>query len=86
MPFTQGVQLSGDLRADMVELLTHHGHAKTAGHCTRVAAEARRLATQYGQDQNSAEMAGWLHAISAMIPLDQRVALAEQLNIDVLPE
>jgi predicted HD superfamily hydrolase involved in NAD metabolism len=86
MPFTSGVQLSGDLQADMVELLTYHSRARTAGHCTRVAAEARRLADQYGGDQKSAEIAGWLHDISAIIPSDQRVILARQLKIDVLPE
>ncbi len=84
--FTQGVQFSGDVQADMTALLTHHGYAKTAGHCMNVAAEAKRLASRFGQDESQAEIAGWLHDISAIIPLDQRVSLTQQLGLEVLPE
>jgi len=85
-PFVQGVELAGDIRADMTRLLTRHGYPKTVGHCVRVAAEAKRLAQKFGQDQGIAEMAGWLHDVSAVIPLERRITLAQQLGIEVLAE
>jgi predicted HD superfamily hydrolase involved in NAD metabolism len=67
-------------------LLIHHGRAVTAAHSLRVAAEAKRLAQQWGEDAASAEIAGWLHDISAIVPTNQRLGLAEVLQIDILPE
>jgi predicted HD superfamily hydrolase involved in NAD metabolism len=52
----------------------------------RVAAEAQRLAHQWGEDIASAEIAGFLHDISAIVPSEQRIALAEALHLDILPE
>ncbi len=77
---------TGDSRADMVALLTRHGHPKTADHCLAVAAEARRLAHAYGVDEARAELAGWLHDISAIIPSSRRLRAAEQLSLAVLLE
>jgi predicted HD superfamily hydrolase involved in NAD metabolism len=70
----------------MIALLTHHGCVKTAGHSRRVAAEAKRLAQRWQAGPHAAEIAGWLHDISAIVPNAQRVELAEQLGIEVLPE
>jgi hypothetical protein len=39
----QSVPLTGQLAADVVAFLTHHGCPKTASHSGDVAAEARRL-------------------------------------------
>ena len=78
--------LSGHLRDDMVAFLTQHGCAATAGHSMRVAAEAVRLAHRYSLDAHAAEQAAWLHDISAVIPGAQRVAVADHLGVDVLPE
>ena len=39
---TEPIARTGDVRADMVALLTAHGQAKVVGHSARVAAEARR--------------------------------------------
>jgi predicted HD superfamily hydrolase involved in NAD metabolism len=86
VPYIQGIELTGDIRADMTRLLTHHGYLKTVGHCVRVAAKAKQLATRFGQDEGKAEIAGWLHDISAMIPLERRVTLAQQLGLEVLAE
>jgi predicted HD superfamily hydrolase involved in NAD metabolism len=80
------VALTGNVCADMVALLTAHGHVKVAGHSVRVAAEARRLAMRFGLDADAAEVAGWLHDISAVVPQAERIALAEALGLDVLPE
>lgn len=85
-PFTRGVTFTGDTQADMVALLTHHGCDKTVGHSMRVAAEAKRLAQRWQADPHAAAIAGWLHDISAIVPNSQRIQLAEQLGIEVLPE
>jgi predicted HD superfamily hydrolase involved in NAD metabolism len=83
---TEGTALSGDLPSDVVALLARHGHAVTATHCARVAAEAGRLAQQFGAEVARAETAGWLHDVSAIIPTDRRLWYAQQWGIDVLPE
>ena len=83
---TAGVSLTGDVRADMVTLLTHHDQRGTVDHSLRVAEEARRLARRYGEDAHQAELAGWLHDISAVIPNAERAQAARELGLAVLPE
>jgi hypothetical protein len=81
--FIQGVRLTGDVCADMAALLTHHGQAQTVGHGVRVGAEAKRLARRFGPDEPRAELAGWLHDISAVVPLEERVPPVRQLGLEV---
>jgi len=81
-----GLPLSGDIAQDVPAFLTHHGRADTAQHCAAVAAESRRIAALVGADVDAAEMAGWLHDVSVIIPNEQRAAVAEQLGIEILPE
>ncbi|HYN88734.1 MAG TPA: bis(5'-nucleosyl)-tetraphosphatase (symmetrical) YqeK, partial [Ardenticatenaceae bacterium] len=80
------VQFVGDVHADMVALLTHHELPKTAGHKLRVAAEAKRLAHQFGVNPGQAEVAGWLHDVSAVFPSHRRLEIAEAMAVTVLPE
>lgn len=84
--FVRDVALTGNVQTDMMTLLSHHGCVKTVGHSMRVAAEAKRLAQHWHVDPNSAEIAGWLHDISAIVPTDQRIWLAERLQLHILPE
>ena len=84
--FIRDITLNGDIQADMTALLVHHGCVKTIGHSMRVAAEAKRLAQDWQTDPRSAEIAGWLHDISAIVPADRRIWLAERLDLDILPE
>jgi predicted HD superfamily hydrolase involved in NAD metabolism len=81
-----GIELTGDVAHDVPVFLTHNGRPDTAVHCGAVAAEARRVAELVGADVDAAETAGWLHDISVIFPSEQRVAIAEQLGIEVLPE
>ena len=83
--FTQGLVWTGDLRTDVVALLDHSGYTHTAEHCLAVATQAKQLATQFGADPNLAEAAGWLHDVSALIPTAQRLAVARQWKLEVLP-
>ena len=84
--FTQDVALTGDIQTDMVTLLTHHGATQTIGHSIRVAAEAKRLASHWGLNEGDAEIGGWLHDISAIVPPAQRIPLAEELGLEILSE
>lgn len=81
----RGLQLTGEVSVDAPAFLIHHGHPRTAEHSRHVAAQARRLAEQFGIDAAKAEAAGWLHDISAVVALAERVRVAGQLGLDVLP-
>jgi len=77
---------TGDVPADAAALLRSRGRADTAEHCQRVAAMAQRLAQRWGVDDRSAEVAGWLHDISAIVPWDDQLHVAETLGLEVLVE
>jgi len=78
--------LTGDVRADAAALLRSHGREDTADHAQRVAAVAQRLARRWGVDDRSAEIAGGLHDISAIVPYDDYLQVAEALGLEVLAE
>jgi len=82
----EAVPRTGDIGADVTALLAYHGRADTIGHSMRVAAEAKRLALHWGEEAASAETAGWLHDVSAIVPEEERIGLAEDLGLEVLPE
>ena len=83
-PYYGQFTLNSNLRRDVTAVLTHHQLPKVAGHVSRVAKEAKRLAIQFGADPAGAETAGWLHDISGVIPNAERVATCHALNIPVL--
>jgi predicted HD superfamily hydrolase involved in NAD metabolism len=82
----ENVSLTGTVQTDMIALLEHYGRVGIIEHNKRVAAEAKRLAHHWQEDDTSAEIAGLLHDISAIIPADQRIPLAESLGLDILPQ
>ncbi|MBN1219663.1 MAG: bis(5'-nucleosyl)-tetraphosphatase (symmetrical) YqeK [Anaerolineae bacterium] len=82
----EGVPLTGNVSRDMRTFLIYHGHPKTAGHSLRVAEEARQLAARFNANETQAEIAGWLHDVSAVFPSVRRADVARQLGLDVLPE
>ncbi len=86
LAFADSIAWTGDVRVDMIALLTRRGHHATADHCLAVGTEARHLARANGVDEARAELAGWLHDISAIIPPSRRLRAAEQLGLAVLPE
>ena len=77
--------MSGELGRDVTAVLTQHQLPIVAGHVSRVAQEARRLAVQFGANATGAETAGWLHDVSGVIPNAARVDLCRAFNIPVLP-
>ena len=85
-PLAAGVRLTGDLRADMIAFLNGRGFSKTVEHCLNVAEQAGQLAIQFGVDRSSAQTAGWLHDVSAVIADACRVDVAQQWGIAILNE
>lgn len=82
----EDVELTGSVCIDVRTLLTHYGRPRTVEHCLRVASEAKQLAARFGARETLAEMAGWLHDISAVYPTRECSRVARQLGVDVLPE
>ncbi|MBN1248958.1 MAG: bis(5'-nucleosyl)-tetraphosphatase (symmetrical) YqeK [Anaerolineae bacterium] len=79
-------ELSGDIPADVTRFLVARGCAATAAHCRAVAEAAVALATRFGVRADAAQAAGWLHDVSAVVPVTGRVAVAEAWGLEVLPE
>ncbi|WP_040949370.1 bis(5'-nucleosyl)-tetraphosphatase (symmetrical) YqeK [Gorillibacterium massiliense] len=77
---------TGDLREDARRFLVNNGHPVTASHCLMVGEEAKRLAVRFGANPQDAEIAGYLHDISAVIPSENRIAAAHELGLPVLTE
>jgi predicted HD superfamily hydrolase involved in NAD metabolism len=84
--YVRDVSLTGDIPADAATLLRSRGRVETVEHSQRVAALAQRLARRWGVDERSAEVAGWLHDISAIVPRDHYLQVAETLGLEVLAE
>ena len=82
----KGIQLTGDLESDMLALQTATGHANVAEHCQRVSVEAAKLAERFGADPEKARIAGLLHDISDIIPLEHAVAAAREFGLKLFLE
>ncbi|QTH43875.1 HD domain-containing protein [Cohnella sp. LGH] len=85
-PLTDHIVFTGDLKTDIRLFLEANQCSDTAIHCIEVGAESRIIALMYNSDPTAAETAGWLHDISAVFPSNERIDVARQLQIDVLPE
>ena len=59
------------------------GRLDTLDHVDRVAAEARRLAARLGLDEEAANLAALAHDLAAVVPVEERVAVAEGLGLAV---
>lgn len=81
-----GFHFTGQVGRDVPAFLIHHECPKTAAHSARVARESARVARLVGADPDQAELAGWLHDISAVFPPAGRAEVARQLDLEVLPE
>jgi predicted HD superfamily hydrolase involved in NAD metabolism len=82
----QSVACTQDLHADLITFLTVWDCAETGHHSSAVAALAQKLAEQFGEDPQQAEIAGWLHDVSAAIPNANRLEAACAWGLEVMPE
>lgn len=80
------VPATGSLGERAAVFLEAAGCGFEVEHSAAVVVEARRIAQRYGVDPEQAEAGAWLHDISAPVPPTERIALAEALGIDTLPE
>ncbi|GAX47187.1 bis(5'-nucleosyl)-tetraphosphatase (symmetrical) YqeK [Pseudolactococcus reticulitermitis] len=82
------VSLTGHVFADVKNVCDANQatHAYLWSHLLNVANEAKSLAKRFNLDENAAFTAGLLHDIGGLVPNSKRVALAEALGMDVLPE
>lgn len=86
VPLTKEIQFTDDLKNNIYSFLVSNDCTETADHCMTVGEEARRVALRFGANPDAAEIAGWLHDISAVFPHQERVNVSKQLKIDILPE
>ncbi|TBL80036.1 HD domain-containing protein [Paenibacillus thalictri] len=78
---------SGNMAQDVQQFLKLHHCPRTAEHSVRVAVVAAQLASRFGGvDPLDAADAGYLHDISAVVPIPERIRVARELALDVLPE
>ncbi|MFI8709290.1 bis(5'-nucleosyl)-tetraphosphatase (symmetrical) YqeK [Bacillus sp. NPDC077411] len=80
------ISLTGDWELDIQHILEQYNKPHTYEHSVRVANEAKRIAKRFGLDEEEAAIAGYLHDISAIIPNDERIQVAEKMQIEVLQE
>ncbi|OXS59773.1 HAD family hydrolase [Cohnella sp. CIP 111063] len=83
---TDNIVFTGELKTDILLFLSTNQSSKTAKHCFDVGRESKRIALMYNIDPQAAEIAGWLHDISVVIPNSERIEVARQLQIEILPE
>lgn len=76
-------QFSGDLEKDVHYVLLTFDKEETFHHVRAVTAKALDIAFNYKVDQNKSRIAAMLHDISAIVPSDQRIQIAEYYEIDV---
>jgi predicted HD superfamily hydrolase involved in NAD metabolism len=77
---------TGDIEKDVHHFLEIHNYPRIAEHSIRVGYEARRLAGEFGVDEDSATISGFLHDISVVFPNNERIRVSRELGIDVLAE
>lgn len=80
------LDLTDNIFQDGINLLYKYNKVIVAEHSKYVAIEAERLANLFGENCENARIAGVLHDISAVIPNDKKIEVAESLCIDILSE
>ncbi|WP_199613637.1 HD domain-containing protein [Paenibacillus alkalitolerans] len=78
--------ITGNIREDVYQFLVINNRPQTAEHCMLVGDEAKRIAEIFNVNIEAAEVAGYLHDISAVFANEVRVQVAQELELEVLPE
>ncbi len=74
------------LEQEVAKFFTKHDHIHTLKHSIEVANEAVILAKRFDSKPKKAQIAGYLHDISAVVPNSERIDLAKKLAINILAE
>jgi predicted HD superfamily hydrolase involved in NAD metabolism len=80
------VEQTGDIEKDAWHFLELHGFPRIAEHSIRVGNESKRLAREFGVDEDSAAISGFLHDVSVVFPNNERIRVSSELGIKVLLE
>jgi predicted HD superfamily hydrolase involved in NAD metabolism len=81
-----GVELTGDVQTDALRLLSINGNKELVEHSIKVANEAKKIARRFGVSEEKAFIAGLLHDIGRIIPLNKSVDTCNELEIQVFEE
>ncbi|HDR7448887.1 MULTISPECIES: bis(5'-nucleosyl)-tetraphosphatase (symmetrical) YqeK [Bacillus] len=77
---------AGKIEHSIKEFLLKYDKEFTYHHSIRVANEARKIAIMFHENEEKAEIAGYLHDISAIFPNEDRIKVAEAVGIEILQE
>ena len=86
MELLKGYVATGDIKQDVYNFLVVNNCPATANHSLLVGQTSGEIALKFGVNKDDATVAGYLHDISAVFPNNERIEVARQLDIDILPE
>ncbi len=81
-----GLEVTGDIQNNALKLLSMHGLDDVAEHTLKVANEAKKIAACFGESEEKAFVAGLLHDIGNVIPLDNRISFCNDLELQMFEE
>lgn len=81
-----GVELTGDIQADILRLLSTNGNEELVEHSIKVANEAKRIAIRFGVSEEKAYIAGLLHDTGRIVPLHKSIDICNDFGIQVFEE
>lgn len=81
-----GIEVTGDIQKDALNLFHVNGLDEVAEHSLKVANEAKRISRCFGVSEEKAFIAGILHDIGNVIPLNKRVNFCNDLGIEMFEE
>lgn len=73
-----------EIENDVQSILLNNNCEEVAQHTQQVADKARQLASKFGLNEEAAYIAGLLHDIGNIVPIEERVDFCHALSIDVL--
>ncbi len=85
-PYVSEFNATGNLESDVEQLFFQHDCQHIYHHVKNVAEKAAELAERFGANVEHCVQGALLHDISGVVPNADRVTLAQQLGIDLLPE
>jgi predicted HD superfamily hydrolase involved in NAD metabolism len=80
------MQTQEELQAAVKQFLTQHQCLKTYDHCLDVGNYAFELGKKFLKDPYKAQIAGYLHDISAIYPNEERISVARKMGLDLYKE
>ncbi|WDV45224.1 bis(5'-nucleosyl)-tetraphosphatase (symmetrical) YqeK [Clostridiaceae bacterium M8S5] len=80
------VNKDNSIKHECIRILDLYDKSIVSEHTSRVASKAVELARLYKTNEQKAEIAGYLHDISAVIPNESKIEVAQSLNLDIVKQ